>query len=132
MGRFEVVLGGERIDLPGRQGPLVLAVLAMHRERPVPRGELIAALWPEAAPADPDEALSALLSKVRQAVGRDVLTGRRELSLALPDGAEVDVEQARLAAEEARTAIADGDWAAAREAAAAAVGDRGPRLPRRP
>ena len=67
-----------------------------NRERPVPRGELIAALWPDRPPADPDEALSALLSKVRQAVGRDVLTGRRELSLALPGGAEVDVEQARL------------------------------------
>src|SRR5688500_7828222 len=88
----------------------------MDRERPVPRGELIAALWPEAAPADPEEALSALLSKVRQAVGRELLTGRRELSLALPAGADVDVERARAAADRARAAIADGDWATAWEA----------------
>ena len=46
---------------------------------------------------------------MRQAVGRDVLTGRRELTLALPDGAEIDVEQARAAAERARAAIAGGD-----------------------
>ena len=103
-GRLEVELGGERIEhrLPGRQGPLVLAMLAVNRERPVSRDELIGALWPGRPPADPDEALSALLSKVRQAVGRDVLTGRRELTLSLPDGAEIDVEQAHGAAERAR------------------------------
>ena len=50
-----------------------------------------------------------------------MLTGRRELTLALPDGAEVDVEQARAAAERARAAIAAGDWAAAWEAASVAA-----------
>ena len=107
-GRLEVELGGERVEqrLPGRQGPLVLAVLAVNRERPVSRDELIGALWPDRPPADPDEALSALLSKVRQALGRDVLTGRRELTLSLPGGAEIDVEQARAAAERARAALA--------------------------
>ena len=122
-GRLEVELGGVRIEqrLPGRQGPLVLALLALNRERPVPRDELIGALWPERPPADPDEALSALLSKVRHAVGRDVLAGRRELTLALPEGAEIDVEQARAVAERARAAIAGGDSAAALEAASTAV-----------
>ena len=120
-GRLEVELGGVRIEqrLPGRQGPLVLALLALNRSRPVPRGELIGALWPERPPADPDEALSALLSKVRQAVGRDVLTGRRELALALPADAEIDVERAEAAAERARAALAAGDaataWASASE-----------------
>ena len=120
-GRLEVELGGVRIEqrLPGRQGPLVLALLALNRSRPVSRGELIGALWPERPPADPDEALSALLSKVRQAVGRDVLTGRRELSLALPADAEIDVERAEAAAERARAALAAGDaataWASASE-----------------
>ena len=122
-GRLEVELDGRRIEqrLPGRQGPLVLAMLVVNRDRPVSRDELIGALWPDRPPADPDEALSALLSKVRQAVGRDVLTGRRELMLALPAGAEVDVDQARAAGERARAAIAGGDWPAARDAAATAV-----------
>ena len=119
-GRFEVELGGERIEhrLPGRQGPLVVAVLAINQERPVTRDELIDILWPDRPPADPDEALSALLSKVRQAVGRDVLTGRRELTLSLPDGAEIDVELARAHVERAR---ATGDPATARDEASAAA-----------
>ena len=99
----------------------MLALLAVNRERPVPRDELIGALWPGRPPADPDEALSALLSKVRQAVGRDVLTGRRDLTLALPADAEIDVEQALAAAERARTALAAGDPATAWEAASATI-----------
>ena len=122
-GRLEIEINGERIEqrLPGRQGPLVLALLAVNRDRPVSRDELIGALWPDAAPADAGEALSALLSKVRQAVGRDVLTGRRELTLMLPDGAEIDVEQAVAAAERARAAAAEADWSTVWEAASAAA-----------
>jgi DNA-binding SARP family transcriptional activator len=76
-GRLEVELDGRRVErrLPGRQGPLVFALLVLNRDRPVARDELIGALWPGAPPADPDEALSAVLSKVRQAVGRETLTG---------------------------------------------------------
>lgn len=120
-GRLEIEIGGERIErrLPGRQGPLVLALLAVNRARHVSRDELIGALWPDAAPADAGEALSALLSKVRQAVGRDVLTGRRELMLVLPAGSEVDVELAHAAAARARAAIAARDWPAAWEGASA-------------
>ena len=128
-GTLEVELHGARIEhrLPGRQGPLVLALLAVNRERPVTRDELIGALWPARPPADPDEALSALLSKVRQAVGRHVIQGRRDLTLALPADAQIDVEQAHAAAERARAELADGDHAAAWEAAsaAAAIAGRG-------
>ena len=122
-GRLEIEIGGERIEqrLPGRQGPLVLALLAVNRARPVSRDELIDALWPDAAPADAGEALSALLSKVRQAVGREALTGRRELSLSLPADAEIDVEHALADADRARAAIAAGDAATAWDAAAEAI-----------
>ena len=118
-GRLEVELGGERVEgrLPGRQGPLVLALLVVNRERPVGRDELIDALWPAAPPSDPDEALSALLSKVRQAVGREILTGRRDLTLTLPEDAEVDLELALASSERAQAAIADGDVATAWEEA---------------
>ena len=87
-GRLEVELEGQRVErrLPGRQGPLVLAMLVLNRGRPVARDELIGALWPGEPPADPDEALSALLSKIRQAVGRETLTGRRELTLSAAGG----------------------------------------------
>jgi DNA-binding SARP family transcriptional activator/tetratricopeptide (TPR) repeat protein len=122
-GRLEVELGGERIDerLPGRQGPLVFALLVVNRARPVGRDELIGALWPGRPPADPDESLSALLSKVRQAVGPETLTGRRELTLSLPPGAEVDLELAFAAVEEAHSAIAGEDWTAGFGAASTAA-----------
>jgi DNA-binding SARP family transcriptional activator/tetratricopeptide (TPR) repeat protein len=118
-GRLEVELAGERVEgrLPGRQGPLVLALLVVNRARPVSRDELIDALWPGEPPADPNEALSAVLSKVRQAVGRDTLTGRRELTLMLPADVEIDFERAVSASERARSAVADGDFAVASEAA---------------
>jgi DNA-binding SARP family transcriptional activator/tetratricopeptide (TPR) repeat protein len=122
-GRLEVELEGQRVErrLPGRQGPLVLAMLVLNRGRPVARDELIGALWPGEPPADPDEALSALLSKIRQAVGRETLTGRRELTLSLPADAEVDFEQALAASERAEAGTAGGDHTAASEAGSAVL-----------
>src|SRR5919204_3491177 len=107
-GQLKVQLHGRPVeqDLPGRQGRLVLAFLAARRERPVSRDELIDALWPTDPPADPDAALTALLSKVRRAVGKGVIEGRRELTLVLPSNASVDLEEAREAAERADAALA--------------------------
>ena len=118
-----MTLGGERLEgrLPGRQGPLVVALLACNRARPVAREELIGALWPGRPPADPEEALSAVLSKVRHVLGKDVLQGRRELTLVLPDDAEVDLEQAVAAVERAQAAAASSDWTGAWEAGTAAA-----------
>src|SRR5919109_683607 len=100
-GELKVQLRGRPVeqDLPGRQGRLVVAYLAARRERPVSRDELMAALGPTDPPADPDEALSALLSKVRRALVKGVIEGRRELTLVLPANASVDLEEAREAAE---------------------------------
>ena len=82
--------------LPGRQGRQLFAFLVLERHRRVRRGELIGVLWPERAPGAAESALSALLSKLRRALGDGTLTrGRGEIGLALPDGAWVDVEAAR-------------------------------------
>ena len=59
------------------------------------RDELRELLWPDAPPADPAESLTALLSRLRRALGADVLEGRRELRLVLPAGAWVDLERPR-------------------------------------
>ena len=76
---------GRRLDagLPGRQGRLLFAYLVLNRGRGCPRDELIDVLWPEGPPAAADSALSALLSKLRRALGDGVLTGRGELRLRL-------------------------------------------------
>ena len=122
-GELKVQLQGRPVEqeLPGRQGRLVLAFLAARRERPVGRDEMIDALWPADPPADPDEALSALLSKVRRALGKGVIEGRRELTLVLPSNASVDLEEAREAVERADAALARSDWRSAFDAATAAV-----------
>ena len=65
--------------LPGRQGRLLFAYLVANRDRACPRVELIDALWPEDPPAAADSALSALLSKLRRALGAGVLRGRSDL-----------------------------------------------------
>src|SRR5687768_13932458 len=108
--------------LPGRQGRLLFAYLVVHRNRACPRLELIDVLWPEAPPASADTALSALLSKLRRALGDGVLEGRSELRVAFADGVWIDVEHAAAAARRAEAARQDGDWHGAGTAARGVLG----------
>ena len=111
-GTFAVELSGRRVDdlLPGRQGRLLFAYLVLSRLRPVSRSTLADALWSEVQPANAGGALNALISKTRSVVGADVLRGRRELILALPEPAHVDVEVALSMLHTAESAVAVGDW----------------------
>jgi DNA-binding SARP family transcriptional activator len=114
-GRLVVDLDGSRLEagLPGRQGCALLAVLTLERPRVLTRDALIDALWGERPPAAADAALSALLSKLRRVLGPERLRGRGELSLDLPPGVSVDVEEALEALERAEAALARGDAYAA-------------------
>jgi DNA-binding SARP family transcriptional activator len=107
-----VRLRGVRIEeaLPGRQGRLFFAYLVAHRHQPLPRHALIDALWPNGAPAAADNALSALLTKLRSALGNDVVVGKHEVSLVLPANAWVDLEAAPEALHRAEAAVAREDW----------------------
>ena len=117
-GPVMVGVGGRRLDggLPGRQGRLLFAYLTLNRNRGCPRDELIDVLWPEGPPAAADSALSALLSKLRRALGDGVLTGRGELRLHL-DEVRVDIEASAAAILEAEAAMEAGDHALAAERA---------------
>jgi DNA-binding SARP family transcriptional activator/tetratricopeptide (TPR) repeat protein len=107
-------------DLPGRQGRLLFAYLVLNRERACSRAELVDVLWPERPPAAAESALSALLSKLRRALGEGVLSGRGELRLRLGDDVTVDVEASEAAVARAEAANEAGRFAdAAREAASA-------------
>jgi DNA-binding SARP family transcriptional activator/tetratricopeptide (TPR) repeat protein len=107
--------------LPGRQGRLLLAYLLLNRDRACPRAELIDLLWPERPPAAADAALSALLSKLRRAVGAGVIAGRSELRFVAGSPVSVDVERAADAAAAATAAVHAGDWAAAQARAGEAL-----------
>ena len=114
-----VELDGRRVEhaLPGRQGRLLFVFLAVNRLRPAPRDQLVAAIWPGAAPPGADSALNALLSKLRRVVGPEALEGRSDVRLVLPDDAWIDLEAASEALHRAESALARGDWAAAWAAA---------------
>jgi DNA-binding SARP family transcriptional activator/tetratricopeptide (TPR) repeat protein len=114
-GRLSVELDGVELvgALRGKQVPLLLAYLVLNRERPIGRDELIGALWPEDAPRSQDGAIRTLLSRLRSALGSDILAGRDELGLALPEPAWVDVEAATSEVWRAQRALESNDARAA-------------------
>ncbi len=104
-GRLNVNWDGEDLgeSLPGRQGRLLFAYLALNRHRPVRRDELVEALWAEEGlPSGGEALLAPPLSRLRKALGPGRLEGRSELELALGDDAWVDWEAAQAGIEEAR------------------------------
>ena len=121
-GTFAVELSGRRIDnlLPGRQGRLLFAYLALSRLRPVSRSTLVDALWGDDQPANVGGALNALISKTRSVVGGEVLRGRSELVLEFPEPAVVDVARLRVSRRRGRlgTCLVAGPECLVRSAAA--------------
>jgi SARP family transcriptional regulator, regulator of embCAB operon len=111
-GTFAVEVAGQRVDhaLPGRQGRLLFGYLAVCRPQRVSRDALVDAMWGDSPPPAAAAALSVLISKARAAVGADVLRGRTELSLTLPEPAHIDVETAASAVHAAESALARQDW----------------------
>ncbi len=118
-GRLVVELHGRRMEqrLPSRQGRILFVYLVLQRPRAVGRDELIEALWSRAAPTHHAQALTVLLSKLRAAVGADVLSGRGDVRITLPPAARVDVEQALAAVHRAESAVVQRDWPRAWSAA---------------
>jgi DNA-binding SARP family transcriptional activator len=130
-GRIAVESNGVVIDearFPGRQGRILFAYLVAENGRPVPRDELADAVWGEAPPATWEKALTVLVSKLRALLAEhgidtsSVLTGAFGCyRLDLPEGSWVDVAVAASAAQEAERALAAGDPANAKAAAALAA-----------
>ena len=96
------VLSGRTLDL--------LAVLAASPQARVSDGSLIEALWPEDVPARPLRALHVVVSRVRAAVGEDVVERIGDgYRLALPT-AQIDACDLADRAERARTRAVEGQW----------------------
>src|SRR6476620_1525855 len=114
-GRLVVKLEGRRVDdaLPGVLGHLLFAYLVLNRLRRIDRGELLVAVYGDEATPGHRARLSVLLSKVRRATGPELLVGRAQLELALPQHAFVDLEAAVDALHRAESHVARGEWAAA-------------------
>jgi SARP family transcriptional regulator, regulator of embCAB operon len=114
-GRLVVELGTRRVedDLPGANGRLLFAYLVLNRVRRVGREQLLMAVYGEDATPDYHPRLSVLLSKLRRVLGPELLAGRSEIELVLPQGAFIDVEAALEAAHRAESHVAGGEWAEA-------------------
>ncbi len=121
-GALTVEVDGRRVEeaLPGRQGRLLFAYLALNRDRPVRRDELVDVVWDDHPPGSPDAGLAALLTRLRRALGPDAIEGRGGLRLALPD-VSLDVDEARTAAAAAEAALGADDVRGAAEQARAAL-----------
>jgi DNA-binding SARP family transcriptional activator len=128
LGRMGVEHEGLWLDgsaLPGRQGRVVLAHLALCHH-PVSRDALADLVWPDALTASWERDLSAVVSKVRAALESiglgSMLHGALGCyDLQLPPGSAVDVEDAVGFVEDAESAWRVGDRDAALSAAATAA-----------
>ncbi len=103
-GSVSVELDGRAVQDLMRHGNelLLFAYLALERGRPVPRDEASAAIWPDRRPMHEDAALRTVLSRLRTALGDDVLPSGSGLVLRLPQDTSVDVFDAREAVGAAR------------------------------
>jgi DNA-binding SARP family transcriptional activator len=112
-GRLAVELAGRELTpkLPSGQARVLFTFLTVTRALPSRREQLVEALWPWRAPAGADTALSALLSRLRTVLGPEVLCGRGEISLVLPQDAWIDLEAAEEAIHRAEAAVAQEEWA---------------------
>lgn len=111
-GEFAVLLDGRQRagELRGLQARALLTFLVFERHRSVDRFDAVEALWGEHPPTASAEALRALLSNLRRALGSERLAGRDELRLRLPDDIWVDVEVAARAVHDAESAVALRQW----------------------
>jgi DNA-binding SARP family transcriptional activator len=112
-GRLAVELAGRDLTpkLPGGQARVLFTYLTVNRALPCHRDQMIDALWPWRAPAGADASLSALLSRLRTALGGGVVVGRTEIHLTLPPDAWIDLEAAEEAIHRAEAAVSQGEWA---------------------
>jgi predicted ATPase/DNA-binding SARP family transcriptional activator len=68
LGPLTVADGGRPIAVPGAKPRTLLVMLVLHAGRVVPADRLVDGLWGEHLPADPANALQALVSRLRRAL----------------------------------------------------------------
>ena len=122
-GEFEVVQAGAKVVVRGTKQRSLLALLALHRGKPVAADRLIDALW-NGQSANPANALQAQIGQLRRILGpAAILTTEAGYTLAVDPG-EVDVVRFERLVAEGRRLTADGELALASAALGKALGLR--------
>jgi len=93
----------------------VLAILILHRGELVSADRLADELWGEHPPATAAKTLQGYVSRLRKALGDDLLGTRGHGYVLTLSSGELDVDQFERLAREGRTALSDGDPATAAE-----------------
>ena len=118
------VTSGDRLvrerDLPGGQGRVVLAMLAVEHRRAVARDELAEELWPEHLPRSWETALRAIVSKLRTSLTAGGVPANELIAnafgcyqLRLPSAGWLDIDAARDALHDAEIQLTRGQPGAA-------------------
>jgi DNA-binding SARP family transcriptional activator len=129
LGPLEVVERDVVQPLGGAKQRAVLAILIVHRGELISAERLADELWGESAPATAVKTLQGYVSRLRKALGEDVMRTRgRGYVLTLPFG-QLDADEFERLARDGRDALAAGDAAGAAERLRGALGLwRGPPL----
>ena len=73
LGPFEVVVGGNPVDVPGAKRQALVACLALRTGRVVPTDTLVEALWGSDLPSAPRNAVQHHVTRLRRALGADTI-----------------------------------------------------------
>lgn len=96
LGPLEVVSDGGVQPLGGKRERALLAVMALSPGQVLSADRLIDALWGEALPANPANALQALVSRLRRSLGSDLIVTRSPGYVLAVEPEAVDVAQFRV------------------------------------
>ncbi|MEW9530232.1 BTAD domain-containing putative transcriptional regulator [Microbispora sp. NPDC049125] len=122
LGPLEVRRDGRLVDVGGRRLRALLTLLLLDAGRTVGTEALVAGVWDGRSPNGVGNALQALVSRLRAAVGRELVVGGPSgYRLAVPPG-QVDLHVFTRMAREGRVALSEGDAARAAAILAQALG----------
>jgi predicted ATPase/DNA-binding SARP family transcriptional activator len=123
LGLLEVRANGRAVEISGAKRRALLAVLALHANRPVSMERLAAALWGENAPPGAIKAVQVNVSRLRRALGEDGVLETTAGGYRLVVGpGELDLERFERALASGRRALAVGDVECAAEVLRGALG----------
>ncbi len=121
LGPLEVSLNGGPVSLGGRKQRTLLAMLLLHANEGVSRGQLVEALWGEHPPRSAAESLDAYVYRLRKLLGHDRLLREAGGYLLRVESGELDAEQFEQLIGIAGRAAEAGDHGAAAAALASAL-----------
>ncbi|MET8161188.1 BTAD domain-containing putative transcriptional regulator [Sphaerisporangium sp. NPDC005289] len=129
LGPLEVVHDGAPLAIGGRRLRALLASLLLSAGRTVPVDMLVSAVWDTGPPSGAGNALQALVSRLRAALGRDLVAAEASGYRLVISPDQVDVHRFVRLAAEGREALARGEAAGAADILGDALGLwRGPAL----